>query len=254
MAHQDRYTAYDRFAWFYNRYWAESFAEEVRPVFQDYLLPLVPTGGRVLDLCCGTGQIAHWLTGCGFQVTGLDGSEEMIRHARENAPRTELLIADARSFDLPPTFDAVISTYDSLNHVPSPAHLLEVFRNAHNALDDDGLFFFDLNMDEGFRRTGDDTLAFIQQDHVCITENSYDPETGVGSSNITMFRLREDGWQRSDVEIVERYYPENEVRSLLADAGFVNVTTYDAEHDCGMVRGHGRMFFLAQKGSPPQET
>jgi ubiquinone/menaquinone biosynthesis C-methylase UbiE len=57
--HSARYTAYDRFAWVYDRYWAGDFATRVLPVLERLLLASLPAGARILDLCCGTGQLAR---------------------------------------------------------------------------------------------------------------------------------------------------------------------------------------------------
>jgi len=65
MTVQERYTEYDLFAWFYNRHWGW-FARYACTWIEVLLLPGVPAGGRVLDLCCGTGQLAGMLTGMGY--------------------------------------------------------------------------------------------------------------------------------------------------------------------------------------------
>ena len=251
-AHID--SVYDLFAWFFNRYWGNSFSKDARPVIEQYLLPHLPAGGRILDLCCGTGQLSHWLTVCGFRVAGLDISAEMIRFARENAPAAHFLVADARTFAAPPVHAAVVSTFDSLNHIPGRQELQSVFQNVHDSLAPDGLFLFDMNMDQGFRASAPETYAVVKRDHVCIMESVYHPSRGVGSSNVTLFRLVKGVWQRSDLEILEYLYPEEQVRESLAAAGFAQVLAYDAERDLGIARGEGRLFFLASKGRMPRDV
>jgi SAM-dependent methyltransferase len=44
-------------------------------------------GRRVLDVGCGTGQVARALTDIGARVWGIDPSSEMLARARETAPR-----------------------------------------------------------------------------------------------------------------------------------------------------------------------
>jgi SAM-dependent methyltransferase len=247
----DSASAYDQFAWFFNRYWGNSFSKDARIVLERRLLPHLPSDARILDLCCGTGQLSHWLTGCGFRVAGLDRSVEMLRFARDNAPAARFLAADACVFHMPPTHDAVVSTFDSLNHIPSRQDLGQVFRNVYAALRPDGLFLFDMNMDAGFRASSPETTAIVRRDHTCILESKYDASKGVGTSAITLFRRRKDCWIRSDLKILEYLYPEEEVRDLLQQAGFSQVAVYDAERDVGMLRGTGRLFFLAAKRALP---
>lgn len=123
-----RYAEYDAFAWTYNRYWGRDAVQRFLPVLEKLVLPHLPPDAHVLDLCCGTGQLAQALAERGYQVTGIDGSEEMIRFARINAPNVDFIIEDARQFHLPGTYHAVISTYDSLNHVTSLEELTQVSR------------------------------------------------------------------------------------------------------------------------------
>ncbi len=251
MTPPDHANAYDQFAWFFNRYWGDTFSKDARAVLERCLLPHLPVHGRILDLCCGTGQLSHWLTGCGFRVVGVDRSAGMLRFACGNAPGAHFLAADARAFHVPPIHDAVVSTFDSLNHIPSREDLRQVFRNVHAALGPEGLFCFDMNMDEGFRATAPETSALVRKDHAFIVGSKYDSAKGIGSSAITLFEREEDCWRRSDLKILEYLYPEEEVRTFLDEAGFRQVAAYDAERDLGMPRGAGRLFFLVAKGTMP---
>jgi len=54
------------------------------------------------------------LTGLSSYVTGLDGSEELLRYAKANAPEARFVLDDARSFRLSSDVDAVICLNDSL--------------------------------------------------------------------------------------------------------------------------------------------
>jgi SAM-dependent methyltransferase len=252
MPDTERYSTYDPFADVYDRHWGSMFFEDARQGIHDIFLPLLPPKARLLDLCCGTGQMAHWLTGCGFRVTGLDGSGEMIRHARENAPQAAFVVEDARAFHLPRKFDAVISVFDSLNHVPDQEGLLQVFSNVHEALAPGGLFFFDMNMDAGFRCSWNEMFSGVERDQVFVTRARYDPKARVGKTLVTLFRPSGLAWRRDDLEIVEYCYDEDVVTGLLEKSGFGGVTVYDGSADLGMPRGDGRLFFLTAKDEMPK--
>src|SRR5271157_5236492 len=128
------YSSYDPFAWIYNRHWGNSFLPFVLPILDNLVLTKLPKNARILDLCCGTGQMARELKTLGYRVTGIDGSPEMLSYARENAPGVEFLQADARSFQLPQKYNVVVSVFDSLNHIMSTRGLKSVFVQAYNAL------------------------------------------------------------------------------------------------------------------------
>jgi SAM-dependent methyltransferase len=241
-----RYTEYDAFAWVYNKYWGGDSAQRFFPVLERLLLPHLPSRARILDLCCGTGQLAQALAQRGFQVTGIDSSEEMIRLARTNAPAVEFLVEDARSFHLPAIYHAVVSTYDSLNHVMSPEDLSDVFRNVYACLRQGGLFLFDLNMEEGYKARWRGSFGIVEDNHVCVVRASFDEDKKVGRTVITIFRL-EGVWHRSDVTLLQRCYSESEIRSGLEAAGFTDIQTFDAQHDLGWSREVGRVFFLSRR-------
>ncbi|MGV3765205.1 MAG: class I SAM-dependent methyltransferase [Chitinophagaceae bacterium] len=66
-------------------------------------------GETVLDLGCGTGDLAAQIAASGAVVTGLDFSPEMIAAAQNKFPNIEFQVASASNFQFPGTFDAVFS-------------------------------------------------------------------------------------------------------------------------------------------------
>ena len=243
----DIYSDYDSFAWFYNRYWGEEFSRPALSIFNVLLFPNLTPNSRVLDLCCGSGQLAAGLCERGYRVTGLDGSASMLEFARENAPTAEFVRADARSFRLPGRYQAVVSAFDSLNHLMKIEELVRVFRNVHRVLDRDGIFLFDLNMEDESELFGQ-TLDMVSDDHVCLVRGIYDAETKLKRYEVTMFRLLGGIWQRNDVTLHQRYYDQDDILEALAGAGFRKIQTFDARKEFGMTLSDGRMFYLARKG------
>lgn len=241
------YSDYDPFAWIYNKYWAPGSAQRFLPVLEKLVQTHLPAKARILDLCCGTGQLAQALLARGYQVTGLDGSEEMIHYARANVPDGEFFVADARKFHLPAAYRAVVSTYDSLNHILNLEELSQVFHNVHACLQAEGLFLFDLNMEEGYQSRWRGSFGIVEDDHVCVVRPSYQPDERKGQYAVTIFRLEGDMWHRSDVTLLQKCYSEEEVRSSLKRVGFAEIRTYDAQQDLGWSQDRGRTFYLCRK-------
>ncbi|HYY58903.1 MAG TPA: class I SAM-dependent methyltransferase [Pyrinomonadaceae bacterium] len=247
MSKRDTYAAYDRFARVYDRHWGREVPSQIMTVIERLLVPLMPEGARILDVCCGTGYTASALGERGFLVTGLDGSREMLRHARRNAPASGFILADARSFEMMPIYHGVISTFDSLNHIMTLEGLTAVCRNVHRALQPGGLFLFDMNMEKGFLEHWADYFAIVEDREVCILAGAYDAGERIGRYDITMFERRGKMWQRTDTSISEKYYPAKEIRLALRAAGFKDISAYDAEKELGLSDHVGRTFFLARK-------
>ncbi|MCY3781666.1 MAG: class I SAM-dependent methyltransferase [Chloroflexi bacterium] len=244
----ERYTDYDDFAPIYNRHWG-SFSTHVLPVLDQLALSDFPTGTAILDLCCGTGQLARELTGRGYKVTGVDGSEQMLQYARLNAPKARFSNADARFFQLPVDFALVFSTYDSLNHLLTLDDLAKVFRSVYNHLQTGGVFIFDMNLDSGFRSRWVGTFQIVSDASVVVLAAEYDEDEKLATMNIASFSPSEDDktlWRRKDIVLTQRAYSVDELTRALASAGFTNIEVFDARRDFGM-RDDGRAFFRARK-------
>lgn len=241
------YSDYDPLAWVYNKHWGPRYTEKVLPVVERLILKDLSADARILDLCCGSGQLAQKLLERGFRVTGLDGSDEMVRIARENAGAGEFIVDDARRFRFECTYDAALCLFDSLNHIMTFDELISVFRNVYSVLQDSGVFLFDLNMEEGYKARWRGSYHIVEDDHVCLVRLGYRAEEKMGESQVTVFRL--DGqWRCSHLTLLQRCYSQEEIESALEDAGFTNVTIYDGQRDLQLAgKGAGRAFFVCRK-------
>ena len=236
----DRYTDYDPFADVYNRYWG-SFATRVVPVLDRLVVDDLERGSTVVDLCCGTGQLAAAFTERGFHCIGVDGSAAMIDLARANAPDAKFVMADARSFVLDEQADVVVSTFDSLNHLMGLSDLEQVFRQVAAVLAPSGVFVFDLNMEGGFHSRWRGSFGVVTDDEVVVARSGFDADEAIGRMDFTLMTRDGDLWKRTDVTLTQRSYPEADVRSALAAAGFDDVEVHDAR-DIDMDEV-GRSFF-----------
>jgi SAM-dependent methyltransferase len=242
------YSDYDDFAWFYNHYWGAVTAHPpMLDVLDRALFSHLPADAKILDICCGTGQLAAVLAERGLAVTGIDSSARQLEYARHNAPGCEFIHADARDFDLPQIYDAALSVYDSLNHIMTMRDLERCFRNVCNALVPGSPFLFDLNMEEGLLKRWKGSNSHVESDNAFIMLFSYDAGEKVARADTTMFRLEEGIWHRSDVAFLQAAYSEEEVMGSLRNAGFSDISTYNAARELGQSMGEGRTFFLALK-------
>jgi SAM-dependent methyltransferase len=242
------YSEYDRFAWFYNRHWGDEFCAPVLDIFQFILFPHLKPDARILDLCCGTGQLAAGLGTRGYQVTGIDGSQTMLDHARRNAPQAKFIRADARRFALDNPVAAVVSTFDSLNHILQLEEMRQVFRCVLDALQPGGIFVFDLNTEDEFLTGSRDAMFdIVEDDHACVVRSRYDVSTRLKYYDVTMFTLEADDWRRGDLTLVQRYYHAEEIVNLLRDEGFESIVVHDAKDEFDFSISEGRAFFVSSR-------
>jgi len=224
---------YDDFAWIYSKYWGPGAVALEMPALERLLLRDFPPGAKVLDVCCGSGQIAGRLIERGFSVTGVDSSQMMLMYAAENAPLGDFLLADARDFTLDHQCAAAISTFESLNHMPSLEDLRRLFACVHRALVPGGTFYFDLNTDEGLRARWNGEMTIHDEGRTWRIRLGYSPETWTGRMHITVSRGDAATPERA-FDIFERHFPGDDVRRALAEAGFVEVRTFNSQRDLGL--------------------
>ncbi len=243
-----RFTDYDPFAWLYANYWGEEFHREVIPALERLLLNLLPRKAEILDLCCGDGRVARTLSKRGYKVVGVDGSGHMLSYAKQRAPQVEFYLKDVRSFQFPPRFDAAISTFDSLNHIMTLEDLKKVFRNASASLKLEGYFAFDLNREEAYMELWSRTSTLLDKKAVSVARGTYDSARKIAECFVTLMRLEDGQWVRSDFRLTQKWHAEDEVLAALQEAGF-ETKVFDGTRDLGMHGdvGCGRSFYLARK-------
>jgi ubiquinone/menaquinone biosynthesis C-methylase UbiE len=230
-----RYSEYDAFARIHRESWGPELRQwlpDIEKFIRQHLPENIPTQPKILDLCCGTGELAQGLHQKGYQVTGLDGSEEMLRYARQNSPDSEFILDDARFFKLPPTFHGVISTTYGLNHVITIEELTSVFRNVYAALLSNGVFIFDLKLDEFYRASWHNSvLGDIKDEYVWTMSRCYNSQERLGHIKTAIFQILQNQWQRSNLTWQVKGYFQDEIEFALQDVGFKNIHVYDVERD-----------------------
>jgi SAM-dependent methyltransferase len=239
--------AYDPFARMYNEYWGPRYCEDNIAILEKILLPNLPEQAHILDLCCGTGQLVQALIQNGFRATGIDASMGMLTYARQNAPSGQFIHGDARSFDLPFTVDAVVSTSASLNHIMTLEDLKSVFQNVYKVLKPNSLFALEINLEEALKSMNLDKEGDVLDDYAWASVSIYNLESRVGQIKMTLFSEHEGVWQRFDESWPLKGYSKLEVESTLEGVGFVDIQIYSAQYNSELSQSLGSTFFVAHK-------
>ena len=225
--------AYTVFAEIYDLFMEETPYQDWCAYLTDYLKKNGIADGLVLDLGCGTGTLTTLLAEKGYDMIGVDLSEDMLDRAlekRDSAGQDILyLCQDMCSFELYGTVRAVVCVCDSLNYVTEEADLLQVFKLVNNYLDPGGLFLFDMNTLYKYQvLLGDHVFAENRDEGSFIWENHYDPEQQINEYAMT-FYLREehDKYQRFEEYHYQRAYTRETIERLLREAGLELLSVYD---------------------------
>ena len=188
--------------------------------------------GLVADLGCGTGKLTEILSAAGYDMIGIDNSDEMLNIAMENkSPKSNTLYLnqDMREIELYGTVKAIISICDSMNYMTTKEDLLTVFKLANNYLDPKGIFIFDMNTEYKYKNIGDETIAENRDEGSFIWENYYYPEEMINEYDLTLFiKNPSDSYDKFVENHIQRAYSLETIKELIKEAGMDFVASYDA--------------------------
>ena len=197
--------------------------------------------GIVLDLGCGTGTLTQLLARKGYDMIGLDSSQEMLQIAMEKREQSGLdilyLCQDMREMELYGTTAAVVSLCDSMNYLLEYQDLVRVFRLVNNYLDPGGVFIFDMNTAYKYREViGDSTIAESREACSFIWDNYYYEEEQINEYDLTLF-IREAAAGEGTGQLYRKYtethyqrgYTLDEIKELLQSAGLIFREAHDME-------------------------
>lgn len=232
--------AYNEFAYFYDEF---NSAADYDALFRYIHQELKDHGiqeGILADLGCGTGDLTLMLTQAGYDVIGIDRSEEMLSVLREKADELGLtgqlllLRQDLLELDLYGTIRAAVSTFDTFSHIGPLDRFEHAIRKAAYFMEKGGVFLFDLNTPYKHQHIlAGQTFDIEAEDALCHWTNEYDETTGrIGISIQITYQDTGEQFQES---FYEYSYPLETVQALLKRYGFAVARVADGE-DFGPVR------------------
>lgn len=102
-----------------------------------------------MELACGTGIQSVRFAKAGFDVTGLDLSEDMLEIARKRAKAASEAIEfkQGNMLDLSQAgnYDLVTCYSDSICYMADEVEVGDVFKQVYDCLNEDGVFIFDVH-------------------------------------------------------------------------------------------------------------
>jgi SAM-dependent methyltransferase len=180
------------------------------------------SGGRVVDLGCGSGILAAALSRAGFDVLGIDQSAQMLGIARKRAPAARFVRASLFDAKLPRCC-AVTATGECFNYLfdsSSLSRLRRLFRRVYQALEPGGLFIFDIATPGRGGGKGKRQKNVFGRGWAIMLENDEDTRRAVLTRRIIAFRRVGRLYRRSqETHHLRLYRPQAIVRALRT-AGF----------------------------------
>ena len=244
--------AYKALAVSYDRLTNDVDYEAVVDFYHTILRKEAVSPRTAVDLACGTGSVTVLLAKRGYQVTGVDMSEDMLTVAwdkaqdLENPPR--FVCQKLQQLRLPRGVDMAVCALDSLDYILDPKDCEEAIRRAYKALNPGGIFIFDVNTPEKLRAM--DGQVFIDEDDdvYCVWRGEYDTQTNICSYGMDLFQRNGNVWHRNFEEHQEYAYSRQQLTGYLKNAGFTNIRVYGDRRLDEPNAADQRIYFSARKG------
>lgn len=246
--------AYTSFAAVYDTFMDNIPYEEWGVYLKSLLKEYDVKNGLVLDLGCGTGTMTEILAEDGYDMIGIDNSEDMLEMAMEKKVESGhdilYLLQDMREFELYGTVNAVVSICDSVNYITEEEELVEVFRLVNNYLDPKGIFIFDFNTEYKYREIlGDCTIAENREECSFIWDNYYYEEEKINEYELSLFIQEEDSelYRKYEETHFQKAYTYETMRKLIEESGLEFVTAYDAFTHVKPTEKSERIYMIARE-------
>ena len=212
--------------------------------------------GILLDLACGTGTMSMLLSDKGYDVIGVDASEDMLSVAQEKKMESEkdimFLCQRMEELDLFGTINAAVCTLDSINHITDEKTVQQVFSKVSLFMEDKGIFLFDVNTPYKHREVlGDNTFIYDMDDVYCVWQNSTDKKTLLTEVSLDIFEKdteeEEDVYYRYSEEFSEKGYELSQIEKWLTEYKFEVLGVYEELSKNKVGEKTQRAVFVARK-------
>lgn len=246
--------SYEKFAYLYDELMSDAPYEKWVDFVQEKRVKYKQEGQSLLDLACGTGELSIRFAKKGFDVTGVDLSENMLSIAMAKSENEGLKIPffqqDMTELDGLKTFDIIGIFCDSLNYLQSKEMVEQTFLNVFRYLNKGGLFIFDVHSVYKINEIFLNQTFALNEEHLAYIWNSFPGEfPNSVEHELSFFVLDEKTrkYDRFDELHFQRTFSVEEYSHLLVSSGFdlleINADFNSKEPEADSER----IFFIAQK-------
>ena len=189
-------------------------------------------GGKICECACGTGSLTVPLYRRGFQMTGVDLSQEMLWQAAQKSRKQGIAIPyvrqDMRALNLHRPMDAVLATCDGVNYLTTEEDLLSFFRAAYRAVRPGGALIFDVSTPYKLKYIlCNGLLGEDREDITYLWQNTWHEKRQTVELDLTFFVKDDDGrYRRIDERQYQRAWEQKTLKETLWHAGFRAVSLY----------------------------
>lgn len=184
----------------------------------------------IADLACGTGNFTVPLAQRGYDMIGVDISDDMLNVARDKAKDKEILFLNQSitDIDLYGTADVFLCMIDGFNYILAPQSLCEAVKKIRTCfLEKDGLFIFDISSRHKLKNViGNNTFVYNEKDIFYTWQNRYIKSKNISDMYLNFFVKKNNAYQRFEERHLQRAYSQKEIEYIFKKAGFAHIDAY----------------------------
>ena len=253
--------AYSAFASFYDELMGDVDYEKITAFCVDKFRKNGIDSGILLDLGCGSGTLCSYFADCGFDVIGVDPSEEMLSRAREKTfdknPSVLLLNQCGEELDLFGTVDLCVSTLDTLNHIETREGFIKTIGNVSLFMNKGGIFIFDVNTVYKHKNVlSFNSFVYENDDVFCVWRNFYNESDNSVDISLDFFindgdtYLRDgDTYLRECEDFTELAFEIDDIKSICLSCGFEILGIFDNYTNENITDETERAVFVLRKSN-----
>lgn len=217
---------YQGFAYIYDQLMKDAPYELWVNIIEESISLYHPGASTLLDIGCGTGEIAVLLADKQLSVTGVDLSEDMLAVAQSKAEKNKanilFLQQDMRHLtDFPTPFDVITICCDSLNYLETELDVQATFEAVYSQLQNEGLFIFDVHSLHKIYNVFANAAFTDQDEEVSFIWNSFlGDEPNSIEHDMTFFVKRDEYYERYDELHYQRTFSIEQYSLWLKEASF----------------------------------
>ncbi len=203
----------------------------------------------LLDMGCGTGSLTVKLAHYGYDMIGMDGSQEMLSTALgKGGEHIQYICQDFQSMDLFGTVNVVICALDGLNHLTDYQALEETFRRISLFTEPGGLFLFDVNTPYKHQQIlANHTFVYDLEDIFCVWQNFTQEDPLCTEMVLDFFVPQGKLYQRQQESFQERAWPDEVLQELLKRYGYDCLAVYGGDTLNPLQETDERAVYVARK-------
>lgn len=246
--------SYEQFAYLYDRLMSDvpydKWVQLIQKAASDYKVK----GANLLDLACGTGELSIRLSRAGFQVTGIDLSEDMLSVAQaktmEAGEAVFYIEQDMSQLEGLPIYDLICICCDSINYLQTDEVVINTFKSVYEHLDENGLFIFDVHSFYKLNHLFINQTYAVNDEDISLIWQCYEGDyPNSVEHDLSFFQLddKTDMYRRYDELHFQRTYSVEQYSEWIEQSGFT-VLKVEADFSDGPIDEKAeRLFFYCKK-------